>query len=137
MQGSPLGCGRLEIQGRIKGQHRRSYPYVRCEVHWCCCAAVAAAAAACYVLCGRFLKCRGSVGWYCPALCSGWHARIICAHTHTQKHRSWLSQNKNFQVRLLLCRGCHDVKTLRCDTGTQQQQQQQQQQQTDSKMKKE
>ena len=29
----------------------------------------------------------GSVGWNRPSLCSGWHAQ-----THTQKHRSWLSQ---------------------------------------------
>ena len=42
-------------------------------------------------------------GWNCPALCSGWHAHIIRthAHTHTQKHRSHLSQNEYLEVRLL------------------------------------
>ena len=46
VQGSPSGCGRLEIRGVSqveKGEHRRSFVYECCGVDMCCTAAEAAA----------------------------------------------------------------------------------------------
>ena len=63
------------------------------------------------------LKFRGSAGWTCPSLCFTM-ARPHNARTRTNRSTVRLvSQNEGLERRLqlLLYRGCHNVKNLRCD----------------------
>ena len=54
-------------------------------------------------------------GWEL-SLCSGWHAHVVRTHRSTVRSFHKLITLK--YIRLLLCRGFHSVKSLRCDTGT-------------------
>ena len=45
--------------------------------------------------------------------------RMAQVPTHTKKHRSWMLPKGDVEVRQLLYRGCHKVKSLgRCDADT-------------------
>ena len=97
IQGSPSGCGRLEIRGVsqvsqvAKGEHRRSYEYVyealrsSLVLHRCC-----------TVTARMLLKFRGSAGGIVPRCVQD----STTYHAHTHAHRSTV-------------RSCHKTKTLR------------------------
>ena len=67
------------------------------------------------------LKFRRSVGWNRLACVQDGTRTYAHTHTHTQKKRSQLSQQENFEVRLLLYHGCYNIGKLRYYTGTPQQ----------------
>ena len=103
-----------------KGEHRRSHVYERCEVHWWCCNAAAAVVPLLYCAGAFELQRR------CELELSLDVFRMAHPHnTPTRTRKSTVRgchKNEYLELRLLLlCRDCHSVKSLRCDTGTQQQ----------------
>ena len=65
-----------------------------CEVRCCCTAAVGLS-----VYCAGAFEIQKKCGSEPSRLCSGWHTKHTCVHT--QRHRSWLSQRGDLEVRLL------------------------------------
>lgn len=80
-----------------------------CEVCWCCAVLLLHRLWTVRV----FSKFRGSVGWNRPAPC-------FQDGTHTPAQIVDITK-RGTSSRLLLHHGCHNVKYLRCDTGTPQQ----------------